>query len=83
MTEPVSDKHFEERFEFPLWTLIKKYADEHNVSYRAATKAVMPEFVKTIRYGDLEFENKVIREFEEENKTVEARWQKLLRRGAK
>lgn len=83
MIEPTSDKHFEEKFEYPLWTLIKKYADENDVSYRDAVKAVMPGYVNTIRYGDLEFENRVIREYEEGNKTVEERWQKLIGQGGR
>ncbi len=26
--EPTSDKHYEEKFEFPLWKMIKRRAEE-------------------------------------------------------
>ena len=36
MAEPMSDKHYEEEFEFPLWKLIKQRADEKDISYHDA-----------------------------------------------
>ncbi len=33
MSEPMSNKHYEEKFEFPLWKLIKKRAKEKDLSY--------------------------------------------------
>lgn len=60
MAEITSDKHYEEKFEFELWKLIKQYAEEHDVSYHAASQKVLPEFVKTIRYRDREFEEAAI-----------------------
>jgi hypothetical protein len=56
MPEPMSDKHYEEKFEFPLWKLIKQRAEKKDISYLAASEEVVPEYVKTIRYGDREFE---------------------------
>lgn len=56
MAEPTSDKHYEEKFQFPLWTLIKQRAEERDISYYRALKDVLPEYVKTIRYRDEEFE---------------------------
>ena len=60
MTKHVSDEYYEENFEFPLWKLIQQYADEKDISYVAACEVVMPEYVKTIRYGDTEFEESEI-----------------------
>ncbi len=60
MAEPTSDKHYEEKFEFELWKIIEKYAEENDVSYHDAMLAVLPEFEKKIRYRDAEFENEQI-----------------------
>lgn len=56
MTEATSDKHYEEKFEFPLWKLIKKRAEEKDISYSAASMEVLPEYQKNIRYRDSDFE---------------------------
>ena len=56
MLEPTSDKHYESKFEFPLWKLIKQRAEEKDISYVEASGEVVPEYVKTIRYRDIEFE---------------------------
>ena len=60
MGEPTSDKHYEEKFEFPLWQLIKQRAEEKDISYLAAMREVIPEYVRDIRYGDTEFEEAAI-----------------------
>ena len=70
MAEPTSDKHYEEKFEFPLWKMIKQRAEEKDTSYVVALNEVLPEYVKTIRYGDEEFENKIITERWTEMKEV-------------
>jgi len=57
MPEVTSEKHYEEKFEFPLWKLIKQRAEEKDISYLAASEKVLPEYLKTIRYRDEEFEN--------------------------
>jgi len=56
----MSNKHYEEKFEFPLWKLIKKRAKEKDISYVKACEEVVPEYVKTIRYGDTAFEDAAI-----------------------
>lgn len=72
MAEPMSDKYYEEKFEFPLWKLIKQRAEEKDISYAAASKEIVPEYVKTIRYRDTEFENATIQKrVEELNKLFE------------
>jgi len=60
MGEPVSDKHYEEKFEFPLLKLIRQRAEEKDISYSEAYKEVQPEYEKTIRYRDTEYENQEI-----------------------
>jgi len=60
MADPVSDKHYEEKFEFPLWKLIKQRAEEKDISYLDASAEMIPEYVKTLRYRDDEFEKEVI-----------------------
>ena len=62
MAEPTSDKHYEEKFEFELWKLIKKRAEEKDISYHDAMLQVVPEFQKKIRYRDTEFEQEQIQE---------------------
>jgi len=57
MPESTSDKHYESRFEFPLWKLILQRANEKDISYSEAADEVLPEYTKGIRYGDQEFED--------------------------
>ena len=61
MAEPTSDKHYEEKFEFPLWKLIKQRAEEKDISYSAAYQEVMPEYMKGIRYHDIEWWDELVR----------------------
>ena len=60
MADPVSEKGYETKFEFPLWLLIKERADQKDISYYAAAREVVPEYKKGIRYDDEEFEDEVI-----------------------
>lgn len=60
------DKHYEEKFEFPLWKLIKQRAEEKDISYVQAAGEVLPEFEKGIRYRDAEFEDAVIQKRQKE-----------------
>ena len=55
MLEPTSDKHYESKFEFPIWTEIKKLAKEKDISYIEAAVEVRSEYVKTIRYRDTDY----------------------------
>jgi len=61
-----ADEHYEEKFEFPLWKLIKQRAEEKDISYSAAAEEVTPEYMKTIRYQDKEFENAAIQKRRQE-----------------
>ena len=57
MAKSTADEHYEERFEFPLWKLIKQRAEKKDISYLAALEEVVPEYIKTIRYRDTDFED--------------------------
>jgi len=83
MPEPMPGKHYESKFEFPLFKLIKQRAEEKDISYHDAAIEVIPEYTKTIRYGDIEFENAVIRKYEEETKAAQERWRKRTQRSGK
>jgi len=60
MAEPTSDKHYVEKFEFPLWKLIKQRAEEKDICYSEAVPEVVSEYVKTIKYRDPQYEDKEI-----------------------
>ena len=62
MIEPLEDEfhYIEETFEFPLWKLIKQKAEEEDISYLKAAGLVLPDYVKTIRYRDEEWEDNLI-----------------------
>ena len=60
MPEPTGDKHYETKFEYPLWKLIKQRAEEKDISYVQAAGEVLPEYEKGIRYRDKEFEESTI-----------------------
>ena len=76
MTESKIDKHYESKFEFPLWKLIKQRAEEKDISYVAASEEVVPEYVKTIRYRDTEFEDAAIQKRAKEMAELAERFQK-------
>ena len=79
MGEPTSDKHYESNFEFPLFKLIKERAEAKDISYHDAAKEVIPEYVKTIRYGDDEFENKLVSEHDTKFKAEVELWEKKIK----
>ena len=62
MSKPMSDEFYEEKFEHPLWKLIKERAKEKDISYVQAAKEVTPEWAKSekIRYRDEEFQAQAI-----------------------
>lgn len=82
MKESKLDKHYEERFEFPLWKLIKQRAEAKDISYHDASIEVLPEYQKTIRYRDKDFEEPLIKKlYEEVTKVseVQKRLDKILK----
>ena len=79
MAEPTSDKHYEDKFEFPLWKLIKERAEEKDISYHDAMLEVVPEYEKTIRYGDTEFEQEQIQKRRAEQLALSERERNLQR----
>jgi hypothetical protein len=66
MAKNTADNHYEEKFEFPLWKLIKERAEEKDISYVQASVEVLPEYEKGIRYRDEEFEKTEIEKRQKE-----------------
>ena len=60
MTKDTADQHYEEKFEFELWKMIKKHAKEKDISYIQAAVEMRPIYEKGIRYRDTDFETKEI-----------------------
>ena len=85
MAEVTSDKHYESKFEYPLFKLIRERAREKDISYHDAALEVVPEYCKTIRYGDEEHEISVIKQNIDEVAQESVTWQELqktFRKGA-
>ena len=82
MTDP-KDKHYESKFKFPLYQLIKQRAEEKDISYHDAALEVMPEYVKTIRYRDRDFELAEITKNDEVTKKERESWQKIMQNWSK
>ena len=80
MSEPVAEKGYETKFEFPLWLLIKARAEQKNVSYYAAAREVVPEYMKGIRYDDEAFEDSVIEKAMKESEEEMAAFKSLMGR---
>ena len=79
MAEPTSDKHYEDKFEFPLWKLIKERAEKKDISYHDAMLEAVPEYEKAIRYRDTEFEQQQIQKRRAEQLALSERERKLQR----
>ena len=79
MAETTSDKHYESEFEYPLYKLIREKAEEKDISYHDAAREVIPEYVKTIRYGDIDFENKLVEEHDATTKAELELWEKKVK----
>ena len=76
MAKSTEDGHYEDKFEFPLWKLIKQRAEEKDISYLQAADEVLLEYVKTIRYRDTEFETAEIEKRRKELAELAEREQK-------
>jgi hypothetical protein len=75
--EPMSDKYYENKFEYPLMKLIRQIAEEKDISYHDAALLAIPEYDKTIHWGDEAYELSIIKKNVEEVKTEEPTWQEL------
>jgi hypothetical protein len=72
MSEDWAGDHYEEEgFEYPLWTQIKAYAEEHDVSYLKAGSVIAPEFAKGVRIRDIAFEDEQVNKRVEHFKTLQ------------
>jgi hypothetical protein len=76
--DPVAEEGYETEFEFPLWSLIKERADQKDISYYAAAREVVPEYMKSIRYDDEEFEDLVIEKAMKEAEEEMASFKSLM-----
>lgn len=70
---------YEEKFEFPLLKLVRAKAEELDISYHDALVLVKPDYVRTCRYGDVEFEEGEISKFEKVTENTMANWEKFLK----
>lgn len=52
--------HYEEKFEFRLWKMIREHADARDVSYSRAAAEVVHEYSKTTRCRDVDWADAVI-----------------------
>ena len=68
----------EENFEFPLFKLVREKAEELDISYHDALVIVKPDYVRTCRYGDVEFEQKAIDAYEVIAAKTNANWDKFM-----
>jgi hypothetical protein len=73
MAKPTGDEHYETKFEYPLWKLIKQRAEEKDISYLQAAAEVTPEYEKGIRYRDKEYEISTIDKRVAELKIIRSR----------
>jgi len=55
MVEPTSDKHYEDKFEFPLLKLIRQRAEEKDISYLEASGEVLPEYARALKLRDMKY----------------------------
>ena len=62
MPEPAPNEHYEDKFEFPLLKLIKRRAEEKDISYLAAADEVVPEYAKLLRFRDTEYNEALFKE---------------------
>lgn len=69
---------YEEEFEFPLFKLVREKAEELDISYHDALVLVKPDYVRTCRYGDEEYENAEIEAFEKVTEQTNANWEKFM-----
>jgi hypothetical protein len=59
MGKDLAGEHYEEKFEFELWKMIREHAEKNDLCYLDAAIEVMPEYGKGVRFYDDEFEEKL------------------------
>lgn len=70
---------YERKFTFPLMDLVRAKAEELDISYHDALVMVKPDYVRSIRYGDEAFEEKVISDFDKVTEQTHANWEKFVK----
>lgn len=58
--------HYEEEFEFPFWKLVRKRAEEKDMSFSDAAAEVCPEYSRTLKVRDVEWTDAQIAKSENE-----------------
>ena len=73
--------YYESEFTYPLLDLVRAKAEELDISYHDALVLVKPSYVRTVRYGDAEFEEKVISDFDALTGCTYANWENFINGG--
>ena len=76
MEDVLYDENYEDNFESALWKMIKDRAKEKDISYMEASEEVLPEYQRTIRYRDNEFEDAALKKRAEDREALMQRIQK-------
>lgn len=76
MTESLIDKHYEEKFEFPLLKAIIQRAEEKDISIRAAAEEVVPEYAKDLKWRDDDYNQALAKKQQEEKEAARAKQSK-------
>lgn len=79
MSDMTDAERYERKFTFPLMDLVRAKAEELDISYHDALVLVKPDYVRSIRYGDAEFEEKVISDFDKLTAQTQANWEKFVK----
>jgi hypothetical protein len=74
---------YEHKFTFPLLDLVRAKAEEKDISYHDALVLVRPDYVKSIRYGDVDYEETEIAKFGKVTEKTYADWEKFVAEGKK
>lgn len=79
MFDMINEESYERKFTFPLMDLVRAKAQELDISYHDALVLVKPDYVRSIRYGDVDFEEKVIADFDKVTAQTYADWDKFVK----
>ena len=72
-------RSYEDKFEYPLLKLVREKAEELDISYHDALVLVKPDYVRSVRYGDTEFEEKTIADFDVITRETIENWDKFIK----
>jgi hypothetical protein len=58
---------------------LREKAEELDISYHDALVLVKPDYVRSVRYGDIKFEEKTIADFDKITQETIANWDKFMK----